>query len=62
MRTMKAAVFKGPGQIVLDEKPMPTPGHLKPLVTHRFALSGIEQAYDLFGAQRDGVLKVAITP
>jgi threonine dehydrogenase-like Zn-dependent dehydrogenase len=35
---------------------------LKPLVTHRFPLSGIEQAYDLFGAQRDGVLKVAITP
>jgi threonine dehydrogenase-like Zn-dependent dehydrogenase len=35
---------------------------LKPLVTHRFPLSQIEQAYDLFGAQRDGVLKVAITP
>jgi hypothetical protein len=25
-------------------------------------LSEIEQAYELFGAQRDGVLKVAITP
>ncbi|GAB3402713.1 NAD(P)-dependent alcohol dehydrogenase [Massilia agilis] len=35
---------------------------LKPLVTHRFRLSDIEQAYELFGAQRDGVLKVAITP
>lgn len=35
---------------------------LTPLVTHRFRLSEIEQAYDLFGAQRDGVLKVAITP
>jgi alcohol dehydrogenase len=35
---------------------------LKPLVTHRFPLSQIEQAYELFGAQRDGVLKVAITP
>lgn len=32
------------------------------LVTHRFSLDQIEQAYDLFGAQRDGVLKVAITP
>lgn len=32
------------------------------LVTHRFKLDQIEQAYDLFGAQRDGVLKVAITP
>ncbi len=35
---------------------------LKPLVTHRFALEDIEQAYELFAAQRDGVLKVAITP
>jgi alcohol dehydrogenase len=35
---------------------------LKPMVTHRFKLAQIEQAYDLFGHQRDGVLKVAITP
>jgi alcohol dehydrogenase len=32
------------------------------LVTHRFRLDQIEEAYELFGAQRDGVLKVAITP
>ena len=32
------------------------------MVTHRFKLDEIEQAYDLFGHQRDGVLKVAITP
>lgn len=32
------------------------------LVTHRFKLDQIEQAYELFGQQRDGVLKVAITP
>ncbi len=32
------------------------------LVTHRFELEQIEAAYELFGAQRDGVLKVAITP
>ncbi|WP_234050061.1 MULTISPECIES: NAD(P)-dependent alcohol dehydrogenase [unclassified Xanthobacter] len=32
------------------------------LVTHRFKLDDIEAAYDLFGHQRDGVLKVAITP
>jgi threonine dehydrogenase-like Zn-dependent dehydrogenase len=31
-------------------------------VTHRFQLDAIEQAHDLFGNQRDGVLKVAITP
>jgi alcohol dehydrogenase len=35
---------------------------LKALVTHRFALDDIEAAYDLFGHQRDGVLKVAIRP
>lgn len=35
---------------------------LKALVTHRFKLDDIEEAYDLFGHQRDGVLKVAITP
>jgi threonine dehydrogenase-like Zn-dependent dehydrogenase len=34
----------------------------RPLVTHRFKLDDIEQAYDRFGHQRDGVLKVAITP
>jgi threonine dehydrogenase-like Zn-dependent dehydrogenase len=33
-----------------------------PLVTHRFKLDDIEKAYDLFANQRDGVLKVAITP
>jgi threonine dehydrogenase-like Zn-dependent dehydrogenase len=32
------------------------------LVTHRFRLEQIEQAYELFAHQRDGVLKVAITP
>jgi alcohol dehydrogenase len=32
-----------------------------PLVTHRFGLDRIEEAYDLFANQRDGVLKVAIT-
>jgi threonine dehydrogenase-like Zn-dependent dehydrogenase len=35
---------------------------LKPLVTHRFKLDQIEEAYDLFSHQHDGVLKVAITP
>lgn len=32
------------------------------LVTHRFPLSQIKQAYELFAHQRDGVLKVAVTP
>ena len=35
---------------------------LRPMVTHRFRLDQIEEAYDLFSHQRDGVLKVAITP
>lgn len=35
---------------------------LEPMVTHRFRLEQIEQAYELFANQRDGVLKVAITP
>jgi threonine dehydrogenase-like Zn-dependent dehydrogenase len=35
---------------------------LTPLVTHRFPLDRIEDAFDLFSHQRDGVLKVALTP
>jgi len=35
---------------------------LSPLVTHRYKLDDIVSAYDLFSHQRDGVLKVAITP
>lgn len=35
---------------------------LKTLVTHRFKLNKIQEAYELFSNQRDGVLKVAITP
>lgn len=35
---------------------------LAPSVTHRFKRDQIEQAYELFANQRDGVLKVAITP
>jgi len=34
----------------------------RPLITHRFELDQIEAAYDLFANQRDGVLKVMITP
>ncbi|WP_373652112.1 NAD(P)-dependent alcohol dehydrogenase [Schlesneria sp. DSM 10557] len=34
---------------------------LRPFVTHRFKLDQIEEAYDLFANQRDGVIKIAIT-
>lgn len=33
-----------------------------PLLTHRFNLEQIIEAYDVFASRRDGVLKVAITP
>ncbi len=35
---------------------------LKSMVTHRFKLDQIVAAYDLFANQREGVIKVAITP
>ena len=35
---------------------------LTAMVTHRFKLDDIVEAYDLFSHQRDGVLKIAITP
>jgi alcohol dehydrogenase len=33
---------------------------LRALVTHRYSLDNIQEAYDLFSNQRDGVMKVAI--
>ena len=36
--------------------------NLEALITHNFTLDQIEEAYTLFGNQRDGVLKVAIKP
>jgi len=35
---------------------------LTPLVTHRFSLDDITQAYELFSRQGDGVMKVALYP
>lgn len=35
---------------------------LQPLLTHRYKLDDVLEAYDLFSHQRDGVLKVALTP
>ena len=33
-----------------------------PLITHRFPLDRIAEAYDLFESRKDGVIKVAVTP
>jgi threonine dehydrogenase-like Zn-dependent dehydrogenase len=35
---------------------------LRPLLTHRFKLDQIKEAYRVFGERLDGVMKVAITP
>ncbi|MDX2169164.1 MAG: alcohol dehydrogenase catalytic domain-containing protein [Deltaproteobacteria bacterium] len=35
---------------------------LTPLLTHTFPLADIAAAYELFGARRDGVMKIAIRP
>ena len=35
---------------------------LTPLLTHAYPLEKIQDAYELFGSRRDGVLKVAIKP
>ena len=35
---------------------------LTPLVTHRFALDDIHEAYELFSRQQEGVLKVGLFP
>lgn len=35
---------------------------LTPLITHRFSLDQIGEAYEIFGSQREGVMKVAVKP
>lgn len=35
---------------------------LRPVITHRFPLDRIHEAYDVFGNRKDDVMKVAIKP
>jgi threonine dehydrogenase-like Zn-dependent dehydrogenase len=35
---------------------------LHPLITHRFRLSHLNEAYSLFANRLDGVMKVAVRP
>ena len=51
------SVFHGTNDMVQSGRFDPTP-----LITHRFSLDEIPQAYQLFGERSDGVLKVAIKP
>ncbi len=43
---------------VVNAKRLP----FRDLVTHTFSLDQIEEAYELFAHQRDGVMKIAIRP
>jgi hypothetical protein len=49
-----------------EDQPHSRPQRLKrngrPLLTHRFKLADINEAYKLFAERRDGVMKVVITP
>jgi threonine dehydrogenase-like Zn-dependent dehydrogenase len=68
--TMRAAVFHGVNDLRLDKErmrqlmEMVRHGRLDlaPLLTRRFKLDDVLEAYDLIGHQRDGVIKVALSP
>ena len=57
---MKAYTYIEKGKFALVEKPKPTLIDTTPLITHRFPLSEIEEAYRIFENKLDGVIKVAI--
>ena len=53
-----------PHKVVETEQGLEVHGKLdlSKFITHSYPLDGIEAAYDLFGNQRDGVVKVGIRP
>ena len=67
-KTIKATAFVEPERIELREKPVPEVGSLDALLrVTTTTLCGTEVhvmkgGYELFAHQRDGVMKVVITP
>ena len=57
---MLAYTYIEKGKFALVEKPKPGRIDTTPLITHRFPLSNIEEAYCIFENKLDGVIKVAI--
>ena len=61
---MQAYTYIEKGKFALVEKPKPTiidpTIDTTPLITHRFPLSKIEEAYRIFENKEDGVIKIAI--
>ena len=57
---MKAYTYIEKGKFALVEKPKPTLMEPTSLITHRFPVSEIEEAYRIFENKLDGVIKVAI--
>ena len=57
---MLAYTYIEKGKFALVEKLKPGRIDTTPLITHRFPLSDIEEAYRIFENKLDGVIKVAI--
>ena len=58
---MLAYTYIEKGKFALVEKQKPGRIDTTPLITHRFPLSDIDEAYRIFENKLDGVIKVAIT-
>ena len=67
---MKALTYIEHGKFALLDKPKPEilalieAGKIDttPLITHRFKLEEIDEAYHIFENKLDGVIKIAIAP
>lgn len=57
---MLAYTYIEKGKFALVDKPKPSLIDTTPLITHRFPLAEIEEAYRLFENKENGVIKVAV--